>query len=45
MKVKAIWLRVVPIVIIALTAAGFCVQTACSGGSSNSNSGYGYGYN
>jgi hypothetical protein len=43
MNVKPIWLRIVPLALIALTAAGLCIQTACSGGDSK-NGGYGYGY-
>jgi hypothetical protein len=44
---KTVWLRVVPIVLIALSAAGLCAQAACSGGggSINNGGGYGYGYN
>jgi hypothetical protein len=38
-KTNAVWLRIVPIVVIALCAAGLCVQAACSGGSGTS---YGY---
>jgi len=39
---RAVWVRVIPIVIIALSAAGLCAQAACSGGSGPA--GYGYGY-
>ena len=41
MGVKAVWLRVIPIVMIALAAAGLCAQSACSGG--GGTVGYGYG--
>lgn len=43
MPKRVVWIRVLPIVIIALSAAGLCLQTACSGG--GGNNGYGdYGY-
>lgn len=43
MVTKAVWLRVVPIALIALAAAGLCAQAACSGGG-GSTTGVSYGY-
>lgn len=41
MKNRAVWIRVLPLVVIALSAAGLCLQAACDGGT---DSGYTYTY-
>ncbi len=41
MGTRAVWIRILPLVVIALSAAGLCVQAACGGGGAV---GYDYGY-
>lgn len=29
---RAVWMRIIPIILIAMAGAGLCAQAACSGG-------------
>jgi hypothetical protein len=29
---RAVWMRIIPIIVIAIAGAGLCAQAACSGG-------------